>query len=167
MPRQRLRQSALLVNPMSRLVFRRAIVDDLPFIVGLYVEDAVIPTGDDPAEAMSQPYLDALAAIDRDDNQMLMVAELAGERVGTIQLTFVPGLAGHGAWRGLIEAVHIVASERSKGLGSQMITWALDQCRARGCRLAQLTSNKKRLDAHRFYERLGFQKSHEGFKYRF
>lgn len=150
---------------MSTLVFRDATAADLPFIVGLYVEDAVVPTGDDPARAGEQPYLDALAAIEKDPNQLLMVAELDGEPVGTIQLTFIPGIARQGGWRGLIEGVHIVPSQRSKGLGSQMIGWALEQCRARNCRLAQLTSNKKRLDAHRFYERLGWKKSHEGFKY--
>ncbi len=167
MPRQRLRQSALLVNPMSRLVFRRAIVDDLPFIVGLYVEDAVIPTGDDPAEAMSQPYLDGLAAIDADPNQILAIAELGGERVGTIQITFIPGLNRRAMWKGLLEGVHISAAYRNKGLGTELVDWALAQCKARGCGMAQLTSNKQRVDAHRFYERHGWKKSHEGFKYYF
>jgi GNAT superfamily N-acetyltransferase len=149
---------------MTRLSFRDATRDDLHFIIGIYVEDTMVPTDDDPARATDQPYLDALAAIDRDPNQMLMIAELDGERVGTIQLTFVPGLSRRGMWRGLIEGVHISAAHRSKGLGAEMIGWAVEQCRARGCGMAQLTSNKKRLDAHRFYERLGFKKSHEGFK---
>lgn len=83
-----------------------------------------------------------------------------------MQLTFIPGIARLGERRCLIEAVHIAPAYRSKGLGSQMITWAIDQARAAGCGMVQLTSNKKRTDAHRFYERLGFQKSHEGFKYR-
>lgn len=152
---------------MSRLVFRDATPADLPFIVGLYVEDSVVPTDDDPARAGEAPYLDALAAIDADANQKLMVAELDGEAVGTIQLTFVPGIGRRGMWRGLIEGVHVSAAHRNKGLGGEMIAWALDQCRAHGCGMAQLTSNKKRLDAHRFYERLGWKKSHEGFKYYF
>lgn len=152
---------------MSRLSFRDATAADLPFIIGLYVEDSVVVTDDDPAQAMDQPYLDALAAIESDPNQRLMVAELGGERVGTIQLTFVPGLNRRGMWRGLIEGVHIAAAHRSKGFGGEMMDWALEQCRARGCGMAQLTSNKKRLDAHRFYERLGWKKSHEGFKYYF
>ena len=149
---------------MTRLSFRDATRTDLPFIIGLYVEDSVVETEEDPARATDQPYLDALAAIDRDPNQMLMVAELDGEPVGTIQLTFVPGLNRRGMWRGLIEGVHISAAHRSKGLGGEMMEWAVEQCRARGCGMAQLTSNKKRLDAHRFYERLGWTKSHEGFK---
>ena len=150
---------------MSRLVFRNATADDLPFIVAIYVEDAMIRTDDDPAEAMSKPYLDALAAIDADPNQILAVAELDGERVGTIQVTFVPGINRRGMWKGLIEGVHISAAHRNKGLGAELVDWALERCRERGCGMAQLTSNKKRLDAHRFYERHGWQKSHEGFKY--
>lgn len=152
---------------MSRLVFRDATAADLPFIVGLYVEDSVVETVDDPAEAMSQPYLDALAAIDADPNQVLAVAELDGERVGTIQISFIPGLNRVGMWRGLIEGVHISPDHRGKGLGGEMIKWAMDACKARGCGMAQLTSNKQRVDAHRFYERLGFKKSHDGFKYYF
>lgn len=72
-----------------------------------------------------------------------------------------------GMWRGQIEVVHVAANHRNRGLGSQMMRWALERCRERGCGMVQLTSNKKRLDAHRFYERLGFHKSHEGFKYYF
>ena len=95
---------------------------------------------------------------------MLVVAEFEGEPVGTLQLSFIPGIARLGDTRCLIEAVHIVPTHRSLGLGSEMIRWAIDQAHARGCGLVQLTSNKKRLDAHRFYERLGFSRSHEGFK---
>lgn len=153
---------------MPRLSFRDATPADLAFILALYVEDSVLATDDDPARAMDQPYLDALATIDADENQRLMVAELEGERVGTIQLTYVPGISRRGMWRGLIEGVHISSAHRNKGLGTELIDWALDQCRARGnVSLAQLTSNKKRLDAHRFYERLGWKKSHEGFKFYF
>ena len=152
---------------MSRLVYRKAVANDLPFIVGLYVEDAVLKTADDPAEAMTQPYLDGLAAIDADPNQVLAVAELDGERVGTIQITFIPGINRRGMWKGLLEGVHISAAHRSKGLGGEMVEWALERCRERGCGIAQLTSNKQRLDAHRFYERNGWKKSHEGFKYYF
>ncbi|WP_367115404.1 GNAT family N-acetyltransferase [Devosia sp.] len=93
-----------------------------------------------------------------------MVAELAGRPVGTLQLTFIPGINRLGEWRCLVEAVHVAPDHRNLGLGSEMIRWAVAEARARGCGLVQLTSNKKRLDAHRFYERLGFQKSHEGFK---
>ena len=149
---------------MNRLSFRPAAVADLPFIVRLIVEDAVAPTGDDPAEATDTAYVAALAAIDADPNQELTVAELAGEPVGTLQLTYIPGLMRRGMWRGLIESVHIVPAHRNRGLGSEMIRWAVERCRSRGCGVVQLTSSKVRIDSHRFYRRLGFEQSHEGFK---
>lgn len=142
---------------------RPATAADLPFIVGLIVDDSVVPTGDDPSAA-NPGYAAALAAIDADPNQDMMVAEFEGEPVGTLQLTYIPGLMRRGMWRGLIEAVHIAPAHRNKGLGGEMIGWAVEQCRARGCGMVQLTSNKKRVDAHRFYQRLGFSQSHEGFK---
>lgn len=147
------------------LTYRQAVEADLPFIVRLITEDAVRATDDRPDEPFHPRYVAALRELDADPNQMLMVAVLDGETVGTLQLTFIPGIAGLGTRRCLVEAVHIAPTHRNKGLGSQMIPWAIDQARQRGCGMVQLTSNKKRHDAHRFYERLGFLKSHEGFKY--
>lgn len=147
------------------LTFRRAFEADLPFIVRLLTEDAVRVTDDRPDEPFHPRYVAALRELEADPNQMMMVAMLDGETVGTIQLTFIPGISGLGTKRCLVEAVHISPAHRSKGLGSEMIRWSIEQARERGCGMVQLTSNKKRLDAHRFYERLGFLKSHEGFKY--
>jgi len=152
---------------MNRLTFRDATRDDIGFIIGIIVADNVVPTEDLPDQPDHPAYLAAFDAIATDPNQRMVVAELDGERVGTVQLTFIPGMNRLGMWRGLIEAVHIVPTHRNLGLGGELIGWALEQCRLRGCGMAQLTSNKKRLDAHRFYERLGFQKSHEGFKHYF
>ena len=149
------------------LNYRAATPADLPFIIGLIVEDSVISTNDDPADAMHADYIDALAAIDADPNQEMLVVEENGVPLGCFQLTFLPGLMRRGMWRGMIEVVHVDAGHRSRGLGSQMMQWALTRCRERGCGMVQLTSNKQRTDAHRFYERLGFLKSHEGFKYYF
>ncbi|MBN9310887.1 GNAT family N-acetyltransferase [Devosia sp.] len=149
---------------MSRLSYRDARAADLGFIVRLIVDDSVAATPDKPDRPDHPRYLAALAAIDADPNQRLVVAELAGRPVGTLQLTFIPGINRLGEWRCLVEAVHVAPDHRNLGLGSEMIRWAVAEARARGCGLVQLTSNKKRLDAHRFYERLGFQKSHEGFK---
>lgn len=149
---------------MSRLSYRDARAADLGFIVRLIVDDSVAATPDKPDRPDHPRYLAALAAIDADANQRLVVAELAGRPVGTLQLTFIPGINRLGEWRCLVEAVHVAPDHRNLGLGSEMIRWAVAEARARGCGLVQLTSNKKRLDAHRFYERLGFQKSHEGFK---
>lgn len=147
------------------LTFRDARPADLPFLIALIVEDSVVDTGDDPADAMHADYVGALAAMDRDPNQEMLIAELDGERVGCFQLTYIPGLMRRGSWRGTVEVVHIRADKRNLGLGSEMMRWAIERCRERNCGMVQLTSNKKRLDAHRFYERLGFRKSHEGFKY--
>lgn len=147
------------------LTFRKAVESDLPFIVKLITEDAVRVTDDKPDEPFHPRYVTALRELEADPNQMMVVAVLDGETVGTLQLTFIAGIAALGLKRCLVEAVHISPAHRSKGLGSEMMQWAIAQARDRGCGMVQLTSNKKRLDAHRFYERLGFLKSHEGFKY--
>lgn len=84
--------------------------------------------------------------------------------MGTLQLSFLPGLSLRGAWRGQVEAVRVAGDLRGSGLGRCMLEWAVEQCRARGCRLVQLTTNAARTDAHRFYETFGFQRSHVGFK---
>ena len=147
------------------LTYRSAHPEDLPLIVGLIVEDSVVATNDDPAEAMHADYTAALAAIDADPNQEMIVVEDDGMAVGCFQLSYLPGLMRRGMWRGQIEVVHVAEEHRNRGLGSEMMRWALQRCRERGCGMVQLTSNKHRLDAHRFYERLGFLKSHEGFKY--
>lgn len=149
------------------LTYRAARPADLPFIIGLIVEDSVLATNDSASDAMHEDYLNALAAIDADPNQEMIVAEENGVPLGCFQLTYLPGLMRRGMWRGMIEVVHVAEGHRGRGLGSQMMRWALDRSRERGCGMVQLTSNKKRLDAHRFYERLGFLKSHEGFKYYF
>ena len=103
-------------------------------------------------------------AIAADTNQQLVVAVQGDTVVGTLQLSFIPGMARRGAWRGQIEAVRIAAPLRGSGLGHRMFEWAIDTCRARGCQLVQLTTDKTRSDAHRFYESLGFVASHEGYK---
>lgn len=143
---------------------RRATAADLPALVGLLVDDDLGAAREDLGPPLPQPYLDAFAAIDRDPNQYLAVAELNGQIVGTLQLSFLPGLAFRGALRGQIEAVRIARASRGQGLGHKLIAWAIEQCRARDCRLVQLTSNKSRSEAHHFYDDLGFSATHEGFK---
>jgi GNAT superfamily N-acetyltransferase len=95
---------------------------------------------------------------------MLVAAEIDGRVIGTLQLTFIPGLSFRGAWRGLIEAVRIHSDVRGQRLGEQLIDWAVERCRERDCFLVQLTSSNERTDAHRFYKRLGWAQSHTGFK---
>ena len=95
---------------------------------------------------------------------MMLLAELKGELVGYLQITFIPGLSRKGAWRGQIESVRVATRLRGKGIGGAMLEHAIGLCRERGCRLVQLTSDKTRAEAHRFYGRLGFVASHDGFK---
>ena len=140
---------------------RRATEADLDAIVALLADDELGRTRERPGDPR---YAAAFAAIDRDPNQLLAVCERDGEIVGCLQLTFIPGLARLGALRGQIEGVRIAASQRGEGLGREMLRWAIEECRARGCVLVQLTSDKRREDALRFYASLGFVDSHEGLK---
>ncbi|WP_435177915.1 GNAT family N-acetyltransferase [Actinacidiphila sp. bgisy145] len=142
--------------------FRRATRADLPAIVALLADDVLGSTRESPGDL--SPYEAAFAEIDRDPQHLLLVADRAGEVVGTAQLTFLPGLSHQGATRAQIEAVRIGSAARGTGLGSALIGWCVQQARERGCSVVQLTSNAGREDAHRFYERLGFHPSHVGFK---
>jgi len=147
---------------MSELILRDATAKDLPAILAMLANDTIPP--DREAEPGDPRYLAAFEAIDADPNQRLIAAELDGRVVGTMQLSFLPGLSFRGSWRGLIEAVRIAGDLRGQRLGEQMIRWAVEQCRARDCKLVQLTSSSARTDAHRFYARLGFVQSHVGMK---
>ena len=146
------------------VVFRAATEADLPAIVRLIADDGLGRGREDPTEPLNPRYLAAFEAVQADLNQLLVVVERAGEVAGTFQLSFIPGVSRLGSWRGQIEAVRVAASERGSGLGMKVMEWAIEECRRRGCSLVQLTSDKARGDAHRFYERLGFKASHEGFK---
>ncbi|MET8701577.1 GNAT family N-acetyltransferase [Kitasatospora sp. NPDC004723] len=147
---------------MNDLIIRRATEDDLPAIVAMLADDPLGATRESPDDLT--PYRTALARIDADPHQHLVVAERAGRTIGTLQLTVVPGLARKGSTRAVIEAVRIHADERGTGLGTDLIRWAIDRSRALDADLVQLTSDATRTDAHRFYERLGFVASHIGFK---
>jgi GNAT superfamily N-acetyltransferase len=147
---------------MGDLEIRPATADDVPAIVAMLADDPLGAQRESPDDLA--PYLTALDRLSRDPNQHLMVAERGGRVVGTLQLTLIPGLSRKGATRSVIEAVRIHADERGSGLGTRFIEWAVDESRRQGCRLVQLTSDASRTDAHRFYERLGFEASHVGFK---
>lgn len=126
--------------------------------------DDVLGAGREGGPGDLSAYEKAFEDIDRDLNQFLCVVELSGEIVGTLQLTFIPGLARHAARRGQIEAVRVASSHRGQGIGEAMFEWAIRTCRERGCALVQLTTDKARPDARRFYEKLGFEASHIGYK---
>lgn len=152
---------------MNDLTFRDATPDDLTIILRLGhggdARGADTPPLDE--QSLADPrYRAAFDAIAADPHHRLIVAERNAEVVGTLQITFIPGLPRFGMTRGLLENVHIRADQRGNGLGTAMVQWAIERCREAGCGMVQLTSNKVRLDAHRFYRRLGFAQSHEGFK---
>ncbi|MHC1945744.1 GNAT family N-acetyltransferase [Bradyrhizobium sp. UFLA06-06] len=149
---------------MTDVAFRRAELADLPAIVALLANDILGQQREDASFPPNQKYVEAFQAILADPNQLQAVATLNDAVIGTLQLTFIPGLARMGAWRGQIEAVRIAETHRGSGVGQQMFEWAIEQCRARGCNLVQLTTDKARPDAHRFYERSGFVGSHIGYK---
>jgi predicted N-acetyltransferase YhbS len=143
----------------EEIAIRRATRDDVAAIVAMYASSSL--HGNEPVDA---DRTEAFAEIDADPKQMLCVAELGGRVVGTFHLTMLRYLSFGGARAMLVEAVHVQESERNRGIGETMMRFAIDEARRRGCQRVQLTSNKKRTDAHRFYERLGFTRSHEGFK---
>ena len=116
------------------------------------------------AVPLPESYYSAFDTIDRDPNNELVVAEADGRIVGTLQLTYIPYLTYQGSWRALIEGVRVDAAVRGRGLGRRLIEHAIARARERGCAMVQLTSNKSRTDAIRFYESLGFTASHEGLK---
>jgi len=148
--------------------FRVAVRADVPAVLQLLADDDISRArgfGDAPvAEDVDAAIWAAFEEIDADPNNELIVADDNGEVVATCQLTFTPGLSRLGARRMTIEAVRVRVDRRGSGLGSDFMAYALNRARERGCRIAQLTTDKRRDDAHRFYERLGFVASHEGMK---
>ena len=144
--------------------FRTAREEDLGAILRLFRDDPLGSKRERMAEAPPAIYREALRDIERFPGNEIIVAELAGEIVGVLQLTIIPGLSREGARRGQIEAVRIDRRHRGQGLGQALMRHAIERARAEGCRLVQLTSDKLRDDAHRFYSRLGFVDSHVGFK---
>jgi GNAT superfamily N-acetyltransferase len=142
-------------------MIRRATAADVDPIVAMLADDPLGATREKPGDPA---YLEAFAVIDADPHQFLAVAVAGDEVVGTLQLTFTPGLSRLGMTRATVEAVRVRSDQRGGGLGEQLIRWAIDEARARGCGLVQLTTDASRVDARRFYERLGFTASHVGMK---
>lgn len=149
---------------MTGPTLRRATAADLEAIVALLADDVLGRARENPGSPLDPCYAEAFAAIERDPNQLLAVAEEGGAIVGCLQLSFIPGLSRRGLWRGQIESVRVASSRRGGGLGRKLFDWAIEECRRRGCGLVQLTTDKGRPEARRFYESLGFVASHEGMK---
>ena len=157
---------ATLQTTDGSVVVRRAVRSDVPSIVELLVDDPLgfAREGGGGADAL-EPYVVAFEAVDADPvHQLLVVAEDGGHVVATLQLSFLPGLSRRGALRAQVEGVRVHPSRRGNGLGSALLEWAREEAERRGCAMIQLTSDKRREDAHRFYTRLGYVASHEGFK---
>ncbi|MCH4542346.1 GNAT family N-acetyltransferase [Ochrobactrum sp. POC9] len=146
------------------IAIRKAAAADLAAIVSMLADDALGAQREDASLPLRDSYRNAFAAINADPNQLLAVVEHDGEIIGCMQISFIPGLSRMGMWRGQIESVRIASHIRGGGIGRQMIGWAIEQCRERGCGLVQLTTDKSRSDALRFYQSLGFTDSHDGLK---
>ncbi len=149
----------------KKFYLRRAVEEDLNALVELLSNDPIRQTDNSAKPEHHTPYLGAFRAINSDPAQLLVaVLDETDAVVATMQLTVIPGLARSGATRLTVEAVRVDERLRGNGLGSEMMKWAVEEGRRRDVSLVQLTSDKARVDAHRFYERLGFTPSHVGFK---
>ena len=151
------------MSSVEALTIRTARREDVAAIVDIFRSDEV-GHGDREGPPDLAPYLEGFARIEASADNALYVATLGDEVVGTFQRTLIPGLVARGRIRLKIESVHVRPDWRGKGIGARMMRFALEEARRLGVGLVELTSNKKRPDAHRFYERLGFDRSHEGFK---
>jgi len=152
------------VNHKETVTIRPAQESDLEFLVEMLGDDKLGSQREDLSQPMNQAYTSAFAEIDTDPNNELVVAELEGQVVGMLQLTFIPYLTYVGSWRCLIEGVRVHKDFRGQNLGAKLFEWAIERASNKGCRIVQLTSDKKRPEAIRFYERLGFKATHEGLK---
>ncbi len=146
------------------VTFRQAQQSDLTRLVHMLADDPLGAQRENLSSPLPNSYLDAFLHINQDPNNELIVAEQAGHIVGMLQLTFIPYLTYQGSWRCLIEGVRIDTQYRGHGIGGQMFQWVIERAKAKNCRLIQLTSDKLRPDAIRFYQSLGFTASHEGMK---
>lgn len=148
--------------------FRKATKEDVPFIVQMMADDELGKLREDFRDPLPQQYYQAFSNIDNDPNQELIVIENeSGEIIGTLQLSFIQYLTYQGGIRAQIEAVRIRNDQRGKGIGEKLFRWAIERAKEKGAHLLQLTTDKQRPDAIRFYENLGFKASHEGMKLHF
>lgn len=148
----------------SALTFRLATKDDLTDIVNMLADDPLGALREKIETTLPETYSQAFARIKNDSNQELTVAQLDGEIVATFQLTFIQYLTHQGGLRAQIEAVRVKSAHRGKGIGAMMFSYAIDRAKQKGCYLLQLTTDKQRPQAIKFYESLGFTATHEGMK---
>ncbi|MBD8025928.1 GNAT family N-acetyltransferase [Ureibacillus sp. Re31] len=149
---------------INELDFRIAEETDLDQIVQMLADDVLGSQRERYEQPLPVSYIEAFQAISADPNNELVVACIGDDVVGVLQITFTPYLTYQGGWRATIEGVRTASSMRGKGLGTELFKWAIERAKERGCHLLQLTTDKKRPDALRFYEKLGFEATHEGMK---
>jgi GNAT superfamily N-acetyltransferase len=157
-------ENGFLAQPNSLLTFRSAVMEDLPYIVEMLSDDPLGAKRERFECPLPDSYFAAFEAINRNPDNELIVATIEDKVIGVLQLTFIPNISYQGGWRALIEGVRVSADVRSQGIGRQLFEFAINRAREKGCHMLQLTMDKKRTDAFRFYNSLGFQASHEGFK---
>jgi ribosomal protein S18 acetylase RimI-like enzyme len=155
------------MNANSEITIRPARRDDVPAIIAMLADDHLGRDRERLEDPLPSLYDDAFARVSGDPNIRLVVAEEGGRVVGCLQLCILPGLSSQGALRGLIEDVRVASDRRSRGIGEQVVQWAVGEAKARCCKLVELLTHHTRVDAQRFYERLGFARSHVGMTIRF
>jgi ribosomal protein S18 acetylase RimI-like enzyme len=155
------------MTAMSQVILRPARRDDVAAIIAMLADDHLGRARERLENPLPTLYYDAFERLSRDPNIQLMVAEEGGNVVGCLQLCILPGLSSQGASRGLIEDVRVASDRRSRGIGEQLVQWAVSEARSKGCKLVELLTHHTRTDAQRFYERLGFARSHVGMTIRF
>jgi ribosomal protein S18 acetylase RimI-like enzyme len=150
------------------ITIRRARRDDVAIIVAMLADDPLGSGRERLEDPLPPSYYKAFETLDRDpDIQLVVAEEEGGAVVGCLQLCILPGLSSQGASRALIEDVRVASQRRSRGIGEQLVQWAVAEARAKGCRLVELLTHATRVDAQRFYTRLGFTASHVGMTVRF
>jgi len=152
---------------ISAVTLRRARRDDVAAIVAMLADDPLGSARERIEDPLPPSYFRAFEAVEKDPNIQLVVAEAGGTVVGCLQLCILPGLSSQGASRALIEDVRVATHCRGRGIGERLVQWAVAEARAKGCRLVELLTHNSRVDAQRFYKRLGFAPSHVGMTLRF
>lgn len=152
------------MQEVQSVQIREAEIADLPVLVQMLADDMLGRSRESFVSPLPQAYQDAFAAITADPNNEIIVATLEGAVVASLQITYTPSLSYRGTWRATLESVRTRSDLRGRGVGTVLVKAAVERARARGCGSVQLSTNRKRADARRFYERLGFTATHDGMK---
>ncbi len=151
----------------NQLIFREALAKDLATIIKFLSQDEVSGSRENSSAEVTQEYLNAFKRIEDDKNNELIVAEIDSKVVGTLQIAYIPYLTGQGEIRAQIEAMQIDPGLRGAGVGTKLMSWAIERAKEKGCGMVQLNCHKLRERSHNFYKKLGFTPTHLGFKLNF